>query len=64
MDPHSAHLVNPLVEMRALLQREAPPDIVEGTIARNLLPIGNEPGDIVGIDVVTLVIGDSVHSVR
>ena len=59
-----AHLVNPPVEVRALLQGKVPPDILEGTIARYLLPIGDKPGDIVGIDVVALVIGDSVHSGR
>ena len=59
-----AHLMNPLVEARALLQREVPPDILEGTVPRNLLPSGNEPSDVVGVDVVALVVGDSVHSGR
>ena len=62
MDPCSAHLVNPLVEARALLQREVPPDILEGTIARYLLPIGNKPGNIAGIDMVALIVGNGVHS--
>ena len=64
MDPHSAHPLNPLVKARALLQMKVPPDILEGTIARYLLPIGNEPGNIVGIDMVALIVGDSVHSGR
>ena len=56
--------MNPLVEARALLQREVPPDILEGTVPRNLLPSGNEPSNVVGIDVVALLIGDSVHGSR
>ena len=64
MDSHSAHLVNPPVKARALLQGKVPPDVLEGTIAGYLLPIGDEPGDIVGIDVVALLIGDGVHGDR
>ena len=56
-----AHLVNPPVEARALLQREVPPDILEGAVPRNLLPSGDEPGNVMGIDMVALVIGDGVH---
>ena len=59
-----AHLVNPPVEVRTLLQREVPPDILEGTVPRNLLPSGYEPSDVVGIDMVALLVGDSVHSGR
>ena len=61
-DTCPAYLMNPLVEARALLQREVPPDILEGAVPRNLLPSGNEPSDVVGVDVVALVVGDSVHS--
>ena len=64
MDPHSAHLVNPLVEARALLQREVPPDILEGMVPRNLLPSGNKPSYVVGVNVVALIVGDSVHGGR
>ena len=64
MDPHSAHLVNPLVEARAQLQGKVPPDIPEGAIARNLLPSGHKPSNVVGVDMVALVVGDSVHGSR
>ena len=47
-----------------MFQGNVPPDILKGTIARYLLPTGNEPGDIMGIDIVALLIGDSVHSGR
>ena len=47
-----------------MLEREVPPDILDGAIPRNLLPSGNEPGNVVGIDVVALIVGDSVHSGR
>ena len=56
--------MNPLVEARALLQREVPPDILEGTVPGNLLPSGNEPSNVVEVDVVALIIGDGVHSGR
>ena len=56
------HLMNPLAKARALLQREVPPDILEGAVPRNLLPCGNEPSNVVGVDVVALVVGDGVHS--
>ena len=46
------------------MKREVPPDILEGAVSRNLLPSGNEPGNIVGIDVVALIVGNSVHSGR
>ena len=59
-----AHFMDPLVQMRALLQGKTPPNILEGTIAWYLLPIGNELGNILGVDVVPLVIGDGIHSVR
>ena len=61
MDPHLTHFMNPPVEMRGLLQREVPPDKLEGTIARYLLPSGDEMGDIGGIDEVALLIGSGVH---
>ena len=64
MDPCSTHLVNPPVETRALLQREVPPDILEGAVPRNLLPSGDEPGNVVRVDVVTLIVGDGVHGRR
>ena len=56
--------MDPLVEARALLQRQVPPDILEGAIARNLLPSGNKLSNVVSIDVVALVVGDGVHSGR
>ena len=56
-----AHLVNPPVEVRGLLQREVPPDELEGAVPRNLLPSGNEPGNVVGVDVVALIVGNGVH---
>ena len=59
-----AHLMDPPVEARALLQREVPPDILEGTVPRNLLPTGNKLGNVVGIDVVALIIGNGVHGGR
>ena len=43
------------------MQREIPPDKLEGMIARNLLPSGNETGDIGGIDEVALLVGSGVH---
>ena len=33
-------------------------------VPRNLLPGGNELSDVVGVDMVALVIGDSVHGGR
>ena len=41
-----------------------PFNILEGAIARNLLPSGNELSNVVGIDVVALIVGDSVHGGR
>ena len=55
------HLVNPSVEARGLLQREVPPDVLEGTVPRNLLPSGDKPGNVVGVDVVALIVGNGVH---
>ena len=59
-----AHLMNPPVEVRALLQRKVPPDILEGAVPRNLLPSGYEASNVVGIDMVALLVGDNVHSGR
>ena len=56
--------MDPPVEARTLLQREVPPDILEGVVPRNLLPSGNKPNNIVGVDVVALIIGNGVHGVR
>ena len=56
--------MSPFVEARGLLKREVPPDILDGAITRNLLPSGDEPGDVVGIDVVALIVGDGVHGRR
>ena len=64
MDPRSTHFVNPPVEARGLLQREVPPDKLEGTIAQYLLPSSDKTGDIGGIDEVALLIGSGVHSGR
>ena len=56
--------MDPSIEVRGLLKREVPPDKLEGAVPRNLLPSGDEPGNVVGVDVVALVIGDSVHGDR
>ena len=64
MDPCSAHLMNPPVEARGLLQREVPPDKLEGTIARNFLAIGDEVRNVGGINVVALLVGSGVHGRR
>ena len=47
-----------------MLQREVPPDVLEGAVPRNLLPSGNESSDVVGVDMVALLVGDSVHDDR
>ena len=44
-----------------MLQREVPPDKLEGTIARNLLAIGDKASNVGGVDEVALLIGSSVH---
>ena len=64
MDARSAHLMNPPVEARGLLQREVPPDKLEGTIARNLLAIGDKASNVGGVNVVALLVGSSVHGRR
>ena len=64
MNSRSAHLVNPAVEARGLLQREVPPDKLEGTIARNLLAIGNKASNVGGVNVVALFVGSGVHNGR
>ena len=56
--------MDPPVEVRALLQREVPPDVLEGAVPRNLLPSGDKPSNVVGVDVVALIVGDSVHGDR
>ena len=56
--------MSPFVEARGLLEREVPPDILDGAVPRNLLPSGNEPGNVVGVDVVALIIGNGVHGRR
>ena len=47
-----------------MLEREVPPDILDGAVPRNLLPRSDEPGDVVGIDVVALIVGNGVHGRR
>ena len=47
-----------------MLKRKVPPDILEGAVPRNLLPSGDEPGNVVGIDVVALIVGNGVHGRR
>ena len=47
-----------------MLKREVPPDILDGAIPRNPLPSGDKPGNVMGVDVVALITGDSVHGVR
>ena len=64
MDSRSAHLMNPLVETRSLLQREVPPDKLEGTIARNLLATSDKASDVGGVNIVALLVGSGVHSRR
>ena len=54
----------PFVEPRTLLKREVPPDELEGLVPRNLLPSRYETSDVVGVDVVALVVGNGVHSER
>ena len=44
-----------------MLKREVPPDILDGMVPRNLLPSGDKLGNVVGIDVVALIVGNSVH---
>ena len=56
--------MNPPVEARALLQREVPPDVLEGAVPRNLLPGGYEASNVVGVDVVALIVGNGVHGGR
>ena len=47
-----------------MLQREVPPDELEGMIARDLLSIGDKASDVGSINVVALLIGSGVHSGR
>ena len=47
-----------------MLEREVPPDILDGAITGNLLSSGDEPGDVVGVYVVALIVGNGVHSGR
>ena len=54
----------PLVETRALLEREVPPNELEGLVPRNLLSSRYETSDIMGVDVVALVVGNGVHTGR
>ena len=61
MDFCSAYLMNPLVKTRSLLQREVPPDELEGTIARNLLSAGDKASNVGGVDEVALLIDSGVH---
>ena len=46
------------------MKREVPPDILEGAVPRNLLPSGDKLGNVMGVDVVALIIGDGVHGRR
>ena len=64
MDSRSAHLMNPPVKARGLLQREVPPDKLEGAIARDLLSVGNKVSNVGGVDEVALFIGSDVHGGR
>ena len=47
-----------------MLEREVPPDIFDGAVPRNLLPSGDKPGDVVGVYVVALIVGNGVHGGR
>ena len=47
-----------------MLKREVSPDILGGTVPRNLLPSGNEASNVVGVYVVALIIGNGVHGGR
>ena len=60
----STHNVFPLVEVRTLLQREVPPNELEGLVPRNLLPSRYETSDVVGVHMIALIVGDGVHSGR
>ena len=60
MDPRLAHFMDPLVETRTLLQGKVPPNVLKSTIARDLLSVSDEPGNVVGIDVVALIVGNGV----
>ena len=51
-----------LVEARGLLERNVPPDILDGAVPRNLLPSRYETSDVLGVYMVALVVGDGVHS--
>ena len=64
MDSRSAYLMNPPVKARGLLQREVPPNELEGMIARNLLSTGDKASDVGGVNVVALLIGSGVHGGR
>ena len=47
-----------------MLQREVPPDILEGVITRHFLSSGNKPGNVVGVYMVALIVGNGVHDGR
>ena len=64
MDPCLAHLMDPPVQKRALLQGKVLPDVLEGTIAWYLLPTGDKPGDVIGIYIVALIVGNGIHDRR
>ena len=56
--------MGPFVKARGLLEREVPPDILDGAVSWNLLPSSDEPSNVMGVDVVALIIGDGVHGRR
>ena len=65
MDPSPAHLMDPPVEVRALLEQKVPPDILEGIVPLNLLSTDNKPNkpsNVGSIDMVVLIFRDCVHS--
>ena len=41
--------MDPPVKVRALLQREVPPDVLEGAVPWNLLPSGYKASNVVGV---------------
>ena len=60
----STHNVLPLVEARTLVQREVPPNKLEGLVPGNLLPCRYEASNVLGVHMVTLIVGNGVHSGR
>ena len=54
----------PLIEARTLLEREVPPNELEGLVPGNLLSSRYETSDVLGVHMVALVVGNGVHNGR